>query len=99
MSPIETPKVAIETDVSHSCNNWMCCFGCRCVKKDVSTPVPKKESPISVESVERITRTYERHRVHHKKEESSNLKRSREIQDLSDIRIKASVDLGLERKD
>ncbi len=91
MVPIENAKVKvhIDPDASHSCNNWFCCFGCKCVKK-IST-VAKVDSPVSVESVERITRTYERHRVHHT---PSPIVRSREIEDLSGLRKMADVDLG-----
>jgi len=57
MNPI--PPVKIEVDADHSCNNWKCCYGCRCVKKN------KEDSPVSMEIVERVTRTYEIHHHSH----------------------------------
>ena len=56
MSPVK-----VEVDADHSCNNWRCCFGCKCCKK--ITPISR--SPVSVEITERVTRTYERHHHHH----------------------------------
>jgi len=59
MIPVSPIKVEVDTD--HSCNNWRCCFGCKCCKK-----VKKiDDSPVSVEIVEKVTRTFERHHHSH----------------------------------
>ena len=58
---IPMPPVNLDVDADHSCNNWKCCFGCRCFKKIKVVD----DSPVSVEITEKITRTFERHHHSH----------------------------------
>ncbi len=64
MTPVSPVKVDVDVNADHSCNNWKCCYGCKCWKK--LNPEIKKESPVSMEIVERVTRSYERHHHSHK---------------------------------
>ena len=91
MVPIKSAKVEVDVDTSHSCNHWMCCFGCKCIRE--VKQIDPKDSPISVESVERITHTYERHHhSHHTPEpEKRVLRKSSEFDDLSSLRKKEDV--------
>ena len=61
MTPIPPVKLQIETD--HSCNNWKCCFGCHCVKKNKKQDSP--ESVNTVTTIEKTTHVFETHRKHH----------------------------------
>ena len=67
MTPI--PPVKVQVDADHSCNNWKCCFGCKCWKKIRSDG--GDESPSSVVITEKVTRTYERH--HHSNSNSPSV--------------------------
>lgn len=96
MVPVKSAKLDLDIDSSNSCNHWMCCFGCKCVRE--VKKVSPEDSPVSVDTVERIVRTYERHQhTHHTPEKKPRLlRRSNEIEDLSAIRKQASVDVGIE---
>lgn len=53
------PPVHVDVKPENSCNNWKCCFGWICCKKT------KEDSPVSVEIIEKVTRTFERHHHSH----------------------------------
>lgn len=59
MFPVSPVQVDIKPE--NSFNNWRCCFGCKCWKVINSTE-EKQESPVSMQVVETVTRTYEKHR-------------------------------------
>ncbi len=60
MMPVSPIQVDVKPD--KSCNNWRCCFGWMCCKKK------EEDSPVSVEIIEKVTRTFERH--HHSQSSS-----------------------------
>ncbi len=63
MSAVGPVKVDVKAE--KSCNNWSCCFSWICCsKKRVVAPV-QSDSPVSMESIEKITTVYERHHRHH----------------------------------
>jgi hypothetical protein len=57
MTPVSPVQVNVKPE--NSCNNWKCCFGWRCGKKE------QEDSPVSVEIIEKVTRTFERHHHSH----------------------------------
>lgn len=93
---IPVSPVQVEIKPENSCNNWKCCFGWICCPKKKVEAIDKADSPISMESVEKITTTYERHHTHHTPEHKPRLlRKSSEVNDFSVVRLKANVDLGV----
>ncbi len=60
MMPVSPIKLDVNTE--RSCNNWKCCFNFRCWT-NLNSHEEKQSSPISIQSVETITRTFEVHRT------------------------------------
>jgi hypothetical protein len=59
MLPISPVQVDFKPE--RSFNNWRCCFGCKCWKI-TSVQEEKQDSPISMQIIETVTRTYEKYR-------------------------------------
>jgi hypothetical protein len=85
MMPVS--PIQVEVKPENSCNNWKCCFGWKFCWKKKEVLVTKIDSPASVESIEKVVTTYERHHIHHVSEDKPKfLRRSMEVEDLSAIR-------------
>ncbi len=66
MNPVSPVQVDVNND--RSCNNWKCCFGCK--KKE------KEDSPVSVQIIDTVVRTYEKHRHSHNKSTPPSISRT-----------------------
>ena len=55
MLPI--PPLKVDVKAEKSCNKWFCCFK--------GNPEVEDDSPVSMETVETVTRTFEKHRHSH----------------------------------
>lgn len=64
MNPI--PPLKIDVSPEHSCNNWRCCFGCRCCKATEEKKYDSPESIVTTTTIDKTTHVYETHRKHHK---------------------------------
>lgn len=56
MLPVSPMQVTVKPE--KSCNNWFCCFKGK-------PEMEKEDSPVSIQTIETVTRTFETHRHSH----------------------------------